>query len=652
MNSNSYYHNVALYSIVFTSRTVRFGVAALFCALLIQPVAYAYAAEEVAGTDAQSVDSPATGPSTEPEIEITAEEPESSDSDAADPKPVTDESVPDAHEDVAAAVESDLDNESESKSTSSPATDTERSVEVVGEIKGSSTETIAVDGVAEAEPMSDANEGEADSATNTPVVPITVPLTPPTPDVSSSDASTSPVSGTSNSTSTIATATTGSIGMSTTSNATASNTRDTSTETPTTSPPTEPVESTESNEDSTESENTQQPQSGDSDSDENQTDDTTDSSPDEDAALDESRTDSGTTLRAESSSVTTALNRYQFAESECVSVGDGSYYCSTTQGIDTAPPETITYAASPDGADTEIFFVTNKETIQITDNDFDDTSPHYDPFSESLVWHRLVDGRYQIMQYDIKTKEEVQLTTGSVNNMKPTSERGVVVWQRWYDTNWEIVMSDNRGDLIRLTNSDSHDIAPDVQDGYVVWHTSAGSGERAVGIFEIASGMISYIADSENGQVMNPRFVLVYDMEFSNGDVVTKGFDPASGEVIPLHSQPASIPTHIPEPEPTGDTAALINTKSTSTREDFAEDGVAPTTATKSTSTKSALGTASTTQTVASSTHSLPDNFASSTIDMVPEAATTTMSLTEFDLIVEPFATSSATSTQTTDGTQ
>jgi hypothetical protein len=82
------------------------------------------------------------------------------------------------------------------------------------------------------------------------------------------------------------------------------------------------------------------------------------------------------------------------------------------------------------------------------------------------------------------------------------------------------------------------------------------------------------IEDVEAGsRLTNPRMVIVYDAVTENGDVVSVGYDPESGERLTLGTLPAELPERIPESEQTGETRALIQNKATSTEQDTLPEG-------------------------------------------------------------------------------
>lgn len=319
-----------------------------------------------------------------------------------------------------------------------------------------------------------------------------------------------------------------------------------------------------------------------------------------------------------------------FTDTECVSMGDGAFHCSKETG-DQSITEEVVYSELDSEGDEEIYFKDGRNIIQISNNSQTDSSPNYDPQSHSIVWNRLQNGNNHIIHYDIDSGVETQITSGPSNNMEPAHENEYITWQRWLDNNWEIMLFDGN-DEIRLTTSQAHDIAPDIQGGYVIWHTNDMQGERAVAVYEIETGLTSLISDSDGGKVENPRFVLVYDTKFDNGDVVTKGFDPETGEVVPLSAQPADAPLDLPEPEPTGETTALIQSKPPNVKEDGVDEVTGASTSTQNLIPDSTATSSVETENVSSSTPT--DVVVGETVTEAEEV----LPLNEYDLIVEPYS--------------
>jgi len=244
-----------------------------------------------------------------------------------------------------------------------------------------------------------------------------------------------------------------------------------------------------------------------------------------------------------------------FSRTDCVSIENGTFYCQK-------PPETNQlpdglFAAPDTDGDLEIFLVRDGVRTQITHNYVDDASPFYDPFSNTIVWHRLIDDRYQIISFDVATGKEMQLTNTRVNNMEPTRHGEYTVWQRWIDNNWEIMLHDGTKEL-RLTKSSEHDIAPRIRGSLVIWNTRAADGSQQLQTYDIAQRTLTRISDAAGIAVQNPRMVVMFDEVHQNGDIITRGYDLLSGEVIPLSAIPRELSDKIPVSDGTGETRALI----------------------------------------------------------------------------------------------
>ncbi len=259
---------------------------------------------------------------------------------------------------------------------------------------------------------------------------------------------------------------------------------------------------------------------------------------------------------------TNSDNFYQFNKDECVRVEDGSFYCGEVEESDASEVLADSLFSAPDsGGDLEIFLRYDGEETQVSHNDEDDAAPYYDAKSHTIVWHRLINDRYQIVVYDIEEASESILTSTKVNNMEPSRYGNKIAWQRWVDSNWEIIFYDGNEEK-QISNSITHDVAPLVYENYVLWNSTSIEAGQQIVMYDISSGDLTYIKDADGAAVQNPRMVLVYETAHANGDVITKGFDLQSQEVVPLGALPREVPTEIPESDQTGETRALIQGKS------------------------------------------------------------------------------------------
>jgi beta propeller repeat protein len=357
--------------------------------------------------------------------------------------------------------------------------------------------------------------------------------------------------------------------------------------------------------------------------------------------------DVGTTTAPETASTTPSsehvratvvndTNRYQFSKDQCADVGDGSYYCNVKQITTPTLDQDGVFVENDTDGDKEIYLQVNGVRKQITHNLTDDDAPYYDEVSNTIVWERLLSGRYQIFEYNLNTSNEKQLTDDNYNNMQPSRYGTNTVWQSWVDNNWEIVLDQN-GKRVQLTHNNTHDISPRINGNYVIWQSFEGNHWR-VKVYDIKTGMTETISDSNGGSVQNPRFVLVYDTKFANGDVETRGYDLRNKETVPLSSTPAPVPRNIPNPEPTNQKSTLPET-------------------TMKTKLKSSGGLSSDGNGDGSTGGTDGNNLATSTTDVVvspfvsdAEATTTLQKEGTSDVVISPRASSTAaTSTFSTD---
>lgn len=248
---------------------------------------------------------------------------------------------------------------------------------------------------------------------------------------------------------------------------------------------------------------------------------------------------------------------FTFSKSECTELASGSFYCLEPQ------KNTLNDAlfASPDSeGDLEIFLIRDGVQTQVTNNQVDDAAPFFDQNSESIVWHRLINDRYQIISYDLKSGNEEQITNDSTNNMEPMRQGKYTVWQKWTDNNWDIMLFDG-SKTTQITHTSAHDIAPYIHGSLIVWNRYTKSGEKTIDMYDISTGTYVTVDDPTGLSVSNPRMVLVYDQMHPNGDVVTKGYDLIAKRFIQLDTLPRQIPLDIPKSEPTHETRALIQSK-------------------------------------------------------------------------------------------
>jgi hypothetical protein len=338
------------------------------------------------------------------------------------------------------------------------------------------------------------------------------------------------------------------------------------------------------------------------------------------------------TNMVEVSYAVTEQNFYQFSKQSCVAVGDGTFHCSDRTETE-VNYNTAVFADVGASGNMEIFMRTSRGDVeQLTDNNRDDTAPHLDPESMRIVWQRMVDGRYQVIVYDIASEEETQLTFTRNNNMEPKVSEDGIVWQAWDGNDWEIMYFDGVY-TEQITENNTQDVTPAIQEGYIVWSV-LGQDEQLARVYSLDSKETMSITGHEGGTVANPRFVLVYDTQFDNGDIVTQGFDPETGIASPLAAQPGQQPIDIPNTDTTGEKIALIQNKSSSKDE---KDGLeikttAPSTATTSVATSTAELNLNEAATSSDIFVDEPDDLEET--DVASSTVLGEFELTEYDLVI------------------
>lgn len=330
----------------------------------------------------------------------------------------------------------------------------------------------------------------------------------------------------------------------------------------------------------------------------------------------------------------TEENYYQFSRQSCAPVGDGTFHCSLKTGVD-IDPQAVVYADQDEDGDMEIYMRTSKGDInKITDNDHDDTSPDFDAESMSIVWQQLIDGRYQVMKHDLLKEETTQLTFSRTNSMEPKVSSEGIVWQMWDGNDWEIVYFDGKF-VDQITDNEAQDVTPVIEDGYILWSILGGEDQEAR-VYSLDTKETLKISGHEGGAIANPRFVLVYDTMFDNGDIVTQGFDPATGLSAPISAQPSDKPIDIPNADPVGEIRALIQNKSSQKEQSVVTGELSDTGLNLASSTATSSNELNLNNTNQFETD-VEFDIGTSTNNSVKE-----FELTEFDLVITSVATSSS----------
>ena len=247
---------------------------------------------------------------------------------------------------------------------------------------------------------------------------------------------------------------------------------------------------------------------------------------------------------------TTDADRLAFSTTECVPLGNGAFHCvrASDQATTNDAHGNLYSARDAHDGDLEIYMKDGTKNVALTNNDYDDDAPTQDPISGDIVWHSLINDRYQIVEYDKASGATTRITKETYNSMQPAIYGGDIVFQSWIGNNWEIVLIDKTHGRVQLTDNATHDIAPSINENYIMWQAFENNAWVAK-VYDRHTKKIETVKGLEGGKVENPRMVLVFDNKKENGDVETLGYDPASGTVSPLASEPAPLPPPIPVPQ-------------------------------------------------------------------------------------------------------
>jgi hypothetical protein len=236
----------------------------------------------------------------------------------------------------------------------------------------------------------------------------------------------------------------------------------------------------------------------------------------------------------------------------CKNLDGTGYYCIPDARSFGAPiienEREITVVVQQDviGGDKEIFLVRGDSTIQLTHNADDDVFPVLDAAGDTLVWQTLVSGRWQIAyaHMDDIGVPEVHILTNGENNFNPKVYRGRIVWQAWYEGNWEIVVATPAREMIaedaltkdhrilgmngeyevrRITANNAPDMFPSISDNVVSWQ-ALDDGVWQVFAHDLASGKTKRIS-KKGVKSESPVLALIWNEETEYGSMRLVGQD-------------------------------------------------------------------------------------------------------------------------------
>ncbi len=260
----------------------------------------------------------------------------------------------------------------------------------------------------------------------------------------------------------------------------------------------------------------------------------------------------------ESSTNISNKNKYQFSSDECIVIEDGSFFCvQSSEGATELKSSSVYTDVGPKGY-TDIFIRRSETAENITNSVENNSSPYYDEISNTIVFQSEHNGRNIIESYDLNTESIKRISNGQFNDVIPKRSGEYVVWQRWLNNAWQIVLYQGNEEKV-ITDSVQHNLSPSIYDGVILWTTFNQAGKKIGAYYDIDSKKTVYIDSEIEGRIQNPRFVLVYDTVLDSGDVITHGFDPETGTTKPISAFPTVPLPDIPSPDPVGEVRALTS---------------------------------------------------------------------------------------------
>lgn len=246
---------------------------------------------------------------------------------------------------------------------------------------------------------------------------------------------------------------------------------------------------------------------------------------------------------------------YTFDEGDCTLVANGEFYCIASGPERQATSDPRVYAEKDREGDREIYYFDGVEVHRITNNGYDDFAPVFDSENLQIAWQAMIQDRLQVMLYDVPTRTTRQVTMGRENASNPDLAHGMLVFQQWVGTNWEVMRTavPKHGEpfeIEQMTDNAVHDMFPRVYDHLITWQREKGSSWEVV-VYDFTTGRTHELEKSDTTRYDHPRFALLFDSTHNNGDVETVGYDLESGEMMELgtRANPQPIVPRSPKDE-------------------------------------------------------------------------------------------------------
>lgn len=125
-----------------------------------------------------------------------------------------------------------------------------------------------------------------------------------------------------------------------------------------------------------------------------------------------------------------------------------------------------------------------------------------------IAWERVVDGRSQIVLYDVVTRAS-RIIVSSGTNTKPSLDQfGNIAWERWDGHLWQVHYFDYDTNQIKtVTDSDSlSNIRPDVLGDSVVYAHKDSSGTWSAFLYNASTQQTEVLASGSGYEAGWPQF--------------------------------------------------------------------------------------------------------------------------------------------------
>jgi hypothetical protein len=210
-----------------------------------------------------------------------------------------------------------------------------------------------------------------------------------------------------------------------------------------------------------------------------------------------------------------------------------------------------------------------QDPVALTENEVDDIAPKTD--GRFVAWRRLEEGVWRVYLMDLQGSpiKALQLSTqGTTSDLD--LKNGVVVWQEWVNTDWEIMLWRPEQGVQQMTYNTSADLSPYLLNNSVIWEGEDPSEkDREIFRIDFLTGQVSRVTDNSvdddalrvSGQEIlwfERRTDVSAEMKLKDGEVFPQILDIVSPPapvvvetiVVPERIESSSIPESVPDPVP------------------------------------------------------------------------------------------------------